>query len=114
LLSLATIGERMSSQPEKREIPVARTGLDRADVKLSLDALHLLADADRVAVDVRPAQAQNLTAPQPVEQQQHERGMKRIISRRGEERQSLSIGPRDHLSGFPGGQLDQAGHVARN
>lgn len=75
----------MSSQPEKREIPVASTSLDWADVKLSLDVLHLLADADRVAVDIRPAQAPNLTALQHVEQQQHERRMKRIISRRGED-----------------------------
>jgi hypothetical protein len=95
----------VSSQPEKREIPVARPGLDWADMKLSLDALHLLTDVDRIAVDVRPTQPQDFTTPKPVEQQQHQRGMKRIIGRRGKERQSLSARPRDDLSGFPCGQL---------
>src|SRR5690242_9040006 len=51
-LSLATIGEGLSSQTEKRKIPAARTGLDRTEVELSLDALYLLTDVDRVAVDV--------------------------------------------------------------
>lgn len=42
LLSLAAVGQCSSSQPEKRKIPAARTGLDRPDVKVSLNALHLL------------------------------------------------------------------------
>jgi len=52
LLSLTADGQRVCRQPEKGEIPAARTGLDRAEVKLSLDALDLLADVDRVTVNV--------------------------------------------------------------
>jgi hypothetical protein len=51
-------------------------------VKLALDALHLLPNVDRVAVDIDPAQAQDFTAPQSVEQQEHERRVKRVTSRR--------------------------------
>jgi hypothetical protein len=104
----------VSGQAEKREIPVTCPGLDRADMKLSFDALHLLTDVDCVAVDVRPAQSQDFTAPQSVQKQEHERGMKRIISRCGEERQNLGIRPWDDLRGFPCRQLDQAGDVACN
>jgi hypothetical protein len=57
----------------------------RAKPKLAADTLELLAHVDDpgVEVDVGPAQAEDFTAPQAVEDQQHEGGVERDHGRPG-------------------------------
>jgi hypothetical protein len=89
--------------------------LDRPQDQLALDALELLADLDRacVKVDVGPAQAEGLTAPQAVADEQHERGVKQIGPGR-EERLGLVSAPWPDGATLPLRQFDEAGHVARD
>ena len=64
--------ERVLGECGQRKIAVASTGLDRAEVRLGLDALDLLTKPDEpgIGVDVLPAQAGDLTATQAREDEE--------------------------------------------
>jgi hypothetical protein len=113
-LMIAAGGQGDAGEPEYGQVARTSASLDRADAQLALDALDLLADGkDTVAeVDVLAAQAEHFTAPHAVQQQEHERGVERIIGGSGEEGQGFRRRPRLDLCGLLGGQLDQAGDVA--
>jgi hypothetical protein len=76
----------------------------------------LLADADFAVllVDVAPAQSEHFTAAQPIEQQQHERGIQRVVLGDFREGAGLGRGPWRNGLAFPHRQLGQARDIANN
>jgi hypothetical protein len=73
-------GERIACEVKERHVALARASLDRPLEQLATDALQLLADLDRSGfeVDVRPAQAERLTTPKSVKDEQQESCIERI------------------------------------
>ena len=73
---------------------------------MPLDALDLLTDMDHLAVevDIGPAQAEDFPAAHPVQKQEHERGVQRIVAGSVEEGQRFGWCPRHDDARFPGGQ----------
>ena len=106
----------LGGQGKQGQVAAASGALDRADTQLAVDTLDVLADPQLVVlvVHVSPAQAEDFTAAQPVEQQEHERRVERIVLGGGQERAGLGRGPRGDRLAFPGGQLGQPGDVAHD
>ena len=106
----------LGGQGEQGQVAAASGALDRADTQLAVDPLDLLADPQLAVllVHVAPAQAEDFTAAQPVEQQEHERRVERIILGGVQEGAGLGRGPRGDRLAFPGGQLGQPGDVAHD
>jgi hypothetical protein len=69
-----------------------------SQMQFAFDALHLLANVDRVAVEVGPAQAEDFAAPHPVQQQKDEHRIKRVAFHRSEKGKRLSSRPRDNVA----------------
>src|SRR6516164_1458024 len=108
--------ERLRGRVEQRQASFTSLGLDRREEQLAADPLQLLADMDRsaVEVDVIPAQAEHLPAPQAVEDEQDERRVQRVRPGGGEESAGLVSSPWADLTALPLRQLDQAGDVAHD
>lgn len=103
-----------AGQAEQGDIASTSSGLHGADMKLAIDALELLPDMQEAAlqVDVVPGKPQHLAASHAVEQQQHERGIERVIGAGGEEGGRFRRRPWLDCLRCPARQLDKPGDVA--
>src|SRR5262249_11333039 len=95
-LSDALGRQRLPGQLEQRQVPLTSPSLDRPDVHLTAYPLDLLFDADRSGgeIDVLPAEPEDFATAQAIEDEQHERRMKRVRLRDGKELPRLFCGPR--------------------
>ncbi|MGP7998576.1 MAG: hypothetical protein ACLPKI_14830 [Streptosporangiaceae bacterium] len=110
------VSRASAARSSRGQVAAASGGLDRADAQLAVDALDVLADAQLAVflVHVAPVQAEDFTAAQPIEQQEHEGRVQRVILGGLQERAGLARGPRSDRFAFPGGQLGQPGDVAHD
>jgi hypothetical protein len=74
-------GERALGETEQWQVTATGTGLDRADVQFTLNALDLLTDMDRLTIDIYPAQAKNFASSHAVQKQQDECRIQRFVRR---------------------------------
>ncbi len=73
--------EHVNGQGKHRQVSPPRVGLDWTDPKLTVDATDLLTDADLATtqIAISPAQTEDLAAPQPMQEQEHEGRIERVI-----------------------------------
>jgi hypothetical protein len=106
-LFLLTSKQRRASHGDDRQITVTGSRLNWARSETAVDALELLPDSEDscVQIDVCPPESEHLSPPHAVDEQEHERGMQRIVGSSPQKGQGLFGGPGTHLGRFPGATL---------
>src|SRR6516225_5035021 len=106
-------GEGLAGEVKQREGPLARVGLDWAELEFAADALDLLADVDCPGgeVDVIPAQPEDFAPAQTINNKQHEGAVQRISLGRGDEALGFFRRPGTERVTPPFRQFDMPGDV---
>ena len=103
-----------ASESDNRQVTVAGTGLDRAGSEGAADALELLPDSDDPGfeIDISPAKSEHFTSSHAIDEQEHERGIKRIGRGCPQEGKGLFGRPGTDLGWFTGRQLGKPSNIA--